>query len=160
MIIHSRGLALLVEFASGGLSAGWIVMLLHESVCLQADGFCALTTIMTSVVIAFFFQAEAGIRDLTVTGVQTCALPISARRVRQAHDVHRSPGGPSRYIVHADSLADTGAVYVMSLSDTTGGKMFFSVGGTVRSGERRVGEEGRSRWAPYHLIKKNEMLSS
>src|SRR5688572_18162671 len=26
---------------------------------------------------AFFFQAEDGIRDLTVTGVQTCALPIS-----------------------------------------------------------------------------------
>src|SRR2546430_9723290 len=28
----------------------------------------------------FFFQAEDGIRDLTVTGVQTCALPISERR--------------------------------------------------------------------------------
>src|SRR3989475_12816007 len=27
----------------------------------------------------FFFQAEDGIRDLTVTGVQTCALPISHR---------------------------------------------------------------------------------
>src|SRR5688572_31623924 len=27
----------------------------------------------------FFFQAEDGIRDLTVTGVQTCALPISQR---------------------------------------------------------------------------------
>src|SRR2546430_5905746 len=27
-------------------------------------------------VIFFFFQAEDGIRDLTVTGVQTCALPI------------------------------------------------------------------------------------
>src|SRR2546427_2144 len=27
---------------------------------------------------SFFFQAEDGIRDLTVTGVQTCALPISA----------------------------------------------------------------------------------
>src|SRR6478736_7185266 len=27
----------------------------------------------------FFFQAEDGIRDLTVTGVQTCALPIFAR---------------------------------------------------------------------------------
>src|SRR2546430_8748198 len=27
----------------------------------------------------FFFQAEDGIRDLTVTGVQTCALPISDR---------------------------------------------------------------------------------
>src|SRR2546427_8703936 len=30
----------------------------------------------------FFFQAEDGIRDLTVTGVQTCALPISGRRWR------------------------------------------------------------------------------
>src|SRR6266478_8615255 len=29
----------------------------------------------------FFFQAEDGIRDLTVTGVQTCALPISMVRV-------------------------------------------------------------------------------
>src|SRR5256886_11321325 len=29
--------------------------------------------------VAFFFQAEDGIRDLTVTGVQTCALPILAR---------------------------------------------------------------------------------
>src|SRR5205085_7565199 len=28
--------------------------------------------------LCFFFQAEDGIRDLTVTGVQTCALPISA----------------------------------------------------------------------------------
>src|SRR2546427_9178824 len=30
--------------------------------------------------IFFFFQAEDGIRDLTVTGVQTCALPISGTR--------------------------------------------------------------------------------
>src|SRR2546430_11265763 len=30
------------------------------------------------VVFIFFFQAEDGIRDLTVTGVQTCALPISS----------------------------------------------------------------------------------
>src|SRR2546430_5076128 len=29
--------------------------------------------------LSFFFQAEDGIRDLTVTGVQTCALPISSR---------------------------------------------------------------------------------
>src|SRR5688572_4522347 len=29
----------------------------------------------------FFFQAEDGIRDLTVTGVQTCALPISIHYV-------------------------------------------------------------------------------
>src|SRR5256886_12435538 len=30
-----------------------------------------------TVLLIFFFQAEDGIRDLTVTGVQTCALPIS-----------------------------------------------------------------------------------
>src|SRR2546430_8218345 len=32
---------------------------------------------VVSYVLVFFFQAEDGIRDLTVTGVQTCALPIS-----------------------------------------------------------------------------------
>src|SRR2546430_12925103 len=32
----------------------------------------------------FFFQAEDGIRDLTVTGVQTCALPISGQLREQA----------------------------------------------------------------------------
>src|SRR5256886_895717 len=31
----------------------------------------------------FFFQAEDGIRDLTVTGVQTCALPIFLLRIQQ-----------------------------------------------------------------------------
>src|SRR2546430_7824792 len=39
----------------------------------------------------FFFQAEDGIRDLTVTGVQTCALPICG---------YRSSGGRSgRYYI-------------------------------------------------------------
>src|SRR2546430_11657589 len=32
---------------------------------------------LTLTMFLFFFQAEDGIRDLTVTGVQTCALPIS-----------------------------------------------------------------------------------
>src|SRR5256886_14989120 len=36
----------------------------------------------------FFFQAEDGIRDLTVTGVQTCALPIS----REARDLIENHG--------------------------------------------------------------------
>src|SRR3712207_6988294 len=31
----------------------------------------------------FFFQAEDGIRDIGVTGVQTCALPIYRRRIRE-----------------------------------------------------------------------------
>src|SRR5256886_3472351 len=36
----------------------------------------ALGTLSCSSCLFFFFQAEDGIRDLTVTGVQTCALPI------------------------------------------------------------------------------------
>ena len=32
--------------------------------------------------VGFFFQAEDGIRDTSVTGVQTCALPICATRTR------------------------------------------------------------------------------
>src|SRR2546430_5362269 len=35
-----------------------------------------LCRVTTSGLFFFFFQAEDGIRDLTVTGVQTCALPI------------------------------------------------------------------------------------
>src|SRR2546430_3396795 len=41
----------------------------------------------------FFFQAEDGIRDLTVTGVQTCALPISAR-VDHSHAARRERRAP------------------------------------------------------------------
>src|SRR5438270_743952 len=36
-----------------------------------------LRTVRQDRIFFFFFQAEDGIRDLTVTGVQTCALPIS-----------------------------------------------------------------------------------
>src|SRR2546422_3564822 len=39
---------------------------------------------MCAAIIFFFFQAEDGIRDVAVTGVQTCALPISWRRCDQA----------------------------------------------------------------------------
>src|SRR5207245_3880532 len=49
----------------------------------------------------FFFQAEDGIRDATVTGVQTCALPISlptstATASRSAGDGGRGGGVPGR----------------------------------------------------------------
>src|SRR2546427_3659368 len=52
----------------------------------------------------FFFQAEDGIRDLTVTGVQTCALPISAPRPRQDPGRHGCPpqGGPA----HGGGMGD------------------------------------------------------
>src|SRR5438132_1519882 len=68
----------------------------------------------------FFFQAEDGIRDHCVTGVQTCALPI----------------------LH------TGGVYVATI-----GKNLARHSGGVRSEERRVGKECRSRWLSYHLKK-------
>src|SRR3989475_2285794 len=45
---------------------------------------------LTRSVSFFFFQAEDGIRDLTVTGVQTCALPISDEMERQGLDPRRS----------------------------------------------------------------------
>src|SRR5207245_4166870 len=41
----------------------------------------------------FFFQAEDGIRDATVTGVQTCALPILAR---SGHVLSRAHCEPAR----------------------------------------------------------------
>src|SRR5256886_5019365 len=44
-------------------------------------------SMLISMLFFFFFQAEDGIRDLTVTGVQTCALPILLRR--RAADVRR-----------------------------------------------------------------------
>src|SRR5690625_7182529 len=37
--------------------------------------------------VVFFFQAEDGIRDGHVTGVQTCALPISASNVHEGEEV-------------------------------------------------------------------------
>src|SRR5690349_23234341 len=53
----------------------------------------------------FFFQAEDGIRDLYVTGVQTCALPISTRATRNATtritatktSMHKSTGSHGRW---------------------------------------------------------------
>src|SRR2546430_11208761 len=61
------------------------------------------TLMLTSVIVNvgfFFFQAEDGIRDLTVTGVQTCALPIfrnqsaSKRRLGIAKGcINRFPAG-------------------------------------------------------------------
>src|SRR5207248_11435091 len=67
----------------------------------------------------FFFQAEDGIRDRTVTGVQTCALPISrsrqhptdvgrrgvplGREPQSGHDPRRPPRG--RFLCHPDTAS-------------------------------------------------------
>src|SRR3990167_9855105 len=48
----------------------------------------------------FFFQAEDGIRDLTVTGVQTCALPISTPRPALLGAYRRGGGSPNSHTGH------------------------------------------------------------
>src|SRR6266516_6068476 len=83
---------------------------------------------MSSLLLFFFFQAEDGIRDRTVTGVQTCALPIFALGM------------------YLEDLA--AAVAVRPVDDD------LPVEAARRSEERRVGKECRSRWSPYHLTKK------
>src|SRR5687768_18361805 len=83
----------------------------------------------------FFFQAEDGIRDVAVTGVQTCALPICAGPARR-----RRPGLRRR-------RRHVGAV---GARDAAAGEYLRAPGLLVRSEERRVGKECRSRWSPYH----------
>src|SRR5256884_4615122 len=99
-------------------------------------------------VLFFFFQAEDGIRDVAVTGVQTCALPISfGPRARR-------PASPATAVIW--TFATIVVPSSVSLRPT------FARGAVVlrpmvplatlgkRSEERRVGKECRSRWSPYH----------
>src|SRR5256886_3674149 len=56
----------------------------------------------------FFFQAEDGIRDLTVTGVQTCALPISLRLNVSYNclDIHLAERGHKTAIIFEGERGD------------------------------------------------------
>src|SRR5688572_33307023 len=93
--------------------------------------------------ISFFFQAEDGIRDLTVTGVQTCALPIyTERRASQ-----RSAAGRTSI---ATAIWNTARMAMHAVV----GFMLLSASPRTRSEERRVGKECRSGWSPYHSKKK------
>src|SRR3712207_7306215 len=89
----------------------------------------------------FFFQAEDGIRDIGVTGVQTCALPIFLIQVARAE--------PTKGTVLEAGLQrwnDNGSVDVLVATKISSK----SPDGKQRSEERRVGKECRSRWSPYH----------
>src|SRR5256885_3867680 len=98
--------------------------------------------------ISFFFQAEDGIRDYKVTGVQTCALPIWRRIGRNARiEVVEArvaagvvdPIGREQRV--ADQQVGRKAEHALRVVERPG---------VPRSEERRVGKECRSRWSPYH----------
>src|SRR5258706_12037958 len=95
--------------------------------------------------VVFFFQAEDGIRDWSVTGVQTCALPILSRPIQFGWQyVER------RKSVNFGKTFCQSSLGLRHFGHRRGDKSLnFSVFGE-RSEERRVGKECRSRWSPYH----------
>src|SRR5688500_20334334 len=90
----------------------------------------------------FIYQAEDGIRDYKVTGVQTCALPLPDGRQQITNTTRRAAIGQLEY--HQDGLPPP----------LGGGGDYLCTGWLIdrnslltRSEERRVGKEGRSRWS-------------
>src|SRR5256885_8167281 len=94
----------------------------------------------------FFFQAEDGIRDYKVTGVQTCALPISSRFPAATARSAEPAGSEGEY---DKSVVFPSAVTVWTYS-SDGASGLEKRRPWTRSEERRVGKECRSRWSPYH----------
>src|SRR5262249_57965656 len=91
----------------------------------------------------FFFQAEDGIRDWSVTGVQTCALPIFPSPVRTCPARRLSdPGAPAWLSVARQGAGDLPTPGGVRL-DGSRGRGAPDEGGRMRSEERRVGKEGR-----------------
>src|SRR5207249_7668311 len=101
------------------------------------------------ILLYFFFQAEDGIRDRNVTGVQTCALPISDRR-GEAHQ-SGSPGRrrPRRVHLGGARPAARRAAYRGGGSERDELRGDERDGNGPRSEERRVGKEGGSRGWSY-----------
>src|SRR2546430_3116553 len=104
------------------------------------------TSMLDALCLFFFFQAEDGIRDLTVTGVQTCALPIF---ISFEHHPLVAQGALER-----DDLVISPAPLRLARESLDTFDEHPAVPGPVehghRSEERRVGKECRSRWSPYH----------
>src|SRR2546430_13546483 len=105
------------------------------------------SAIYSRVTVCFFFQAEDGIRDLTVTGVQTCALPIYASFAPSRYwsdGTVRVSGREYNALIESPCFSK-GAMTCLSCHS-----MHQSDPNWQRSEERRVGKECRSRWSPYH----------
>src|SRR3712207_8795110 len=95
-----------------------------------------------------FFQAEDGIRDIGVTGVQTCALPIYCDIAKAFQELGTRAPGVRRsrgYVAHKEDVA---MMNLKNRSELTAINVVNAV--LARSEERRVGKECRSRWSPYH----------
>src|SRR5437867_5463582 len=95
----------------------------------------------------FFFQAEDGIRDRTVTGVQTCALPIfrdwrheTSSTYLHALDVALANGGNRVFLDFEEGE--------LTFGDLDRRSTCLAHELAARSEERRGGEEGRSRGVP------------
>src|SRR5206468_7334668 len=93
------------------------------------------------IVLFFFFQAEDGIRDLIVTGVQTCALPILFGRKQEASDEGTEP---LKHVRPPLPPVDGMFHQVTDVAWDSAGNAY------IRSEERRVGKECRSRWWADH----------
>src|SRR5438309_5552394 len=92
----------------------------------------------------FFFQAEDGIRDGTVTGVQTCALPIlRAPPESFSPTMGAYPGGRRVARRVCRDLPPEHPCVGGRAADQRRPR-------ALRSEERRVGKECRSRWSAYH----------
>src|SRR5260221_5644038 len=94
-------------------------------------------------------QAEDGIRDHCLTGVQTCALPILGfRSLFSIENKERNP--MSKILRLAVVTLLLSAFGTPSVAAFSGGVTPMCPQGNGRSEERRVGKECRSRWSPYH----------
>src|SRR5206468_5729428 len=104
----------------------------------------------------FFFQAEDGIRDLIVTGVQTCALPISRDREGRPGAARRRAG---RAQPVAQPRARDGAARGGPRSGASGrAPPPADEADEGRSEERRVGKEGRAGWQPDEYRKREQCM--
>src|SRR2546423_10713176 len=98
------------------------------------------------VFVCFFFQAEDGIRDKLVTGVQTCALPIYLC----PFSVLEGPmfAAAKADVANVPTFASYGYLREAELDGCFAS--WWPPDTSFRSEERRVGKECRSRWSPYH----------
>src|SRR2546430_10498103 len=97
-----------------------------------------------------FFQAEDGIRDLTVTGVQTCALPISLNYPNWIQLQYCNPFYLSTISKNLLQQGITQKIFHIIINSAYRNMRILIRTPNFRSEERRVGKECRSRWSPYH----------